>query len=93
MRDGPEIALDVYFSGGPRPFPAFVSLSSYGKTAMTLGAPPSYRIPHAVDRRPKTLTIHQGEDHPSWLLLPVVEGNLIGTSSWMRPGFKMPKPH
>lgn len=38
----------------------------------------------AVDSRPKRLTIHHEEDHPSYLLLPILDGNVLGTSSWMR---------
>lgn len=38
----------------------------------------------AVDSRPKRLTIHHEENHSSYLLLPILEGNVLGTSSWMR---------
>ncbi|MFQ5667330.1 MAG: CocE/NonD family hydrolase [Candidatus Binatia bacterium] len=37
-----------------------------------------------VDQRPKTLAIHHDLENASYLLLPVVDGNVFGTSSWMR---------
>jgi predicted acyl esterase len=43
-----------------------------------------FHTPHAMDRRPKTLTVHHGADYPSYVLLPVTGGNVVGTSTFMR---------
>jgi len=44
-----------------------------------------FHTPHAVDRRPKTLTVYHDADHASYLLAPVTSGNVLGTSSFLRP--------
>lgn len=41
--------------------------------------------PHAVDRRPKTLTVYHDAGRASHLLAPITGGNVVGTSNFLRP--------